>query len=77
MGTNAVDSIQFAIIYYGVTQVKEIKFDTTTLTGGSNNLFNSNYTVLKAYSTNFYYDPIPFEFMRIAEDKPQLYLTVN
>lgn len=77
MNTNPFDSIEFVIIYYGVTKVQEIKFETTALTGGPNNLFNTNYTVLKAYSTNYYYDPIPFEFMRIAEDKPQLYLTVN
>lgn len=60
MGTNAVDSIEFVINYYGATQVQQIKFETANLTGGPNNLFNTNYTVLKPYSTNYYYDPIPF-----------------
>jgi hypothetical protein len=60
MATSALDSIEFVIIYYGVNNIQEIKFDTTNLTGGPNNLFNTNYTVLKAYSTNYYYDPIPF-----------------
>ncbi len=60
MGTKALDSIEFVIFYYGVTKIQEIKFDTTTLTCGSDNLFISQYTVLKAYSTNYYYDPIPF-----------------
>jgi hypothetical protein len=60
MATSALDSIEFVIIYYGVNKIQEIKFDTANLTGGSNNLFNTNYTVLKSYSTNYYYDPIPF-----------------
>jgi hypothetical protein len=57
--------------------VNEIKFDTTGLAGGSNNKFNTNYTVVRKYSTDLLYDPIPYEFLRTAEATPQLSLTVN
>lgn len=60
MGTQRKDSIEFVVLYFGVDNVKEIKFDTTGLAGGSNNKFNTNYTVVRMYSTDLLYDPIPY-----------------
>ncbi len=60
MNTYTKDSIEFVIEYFGVSTVYEIKFDVTSLTGGSNNLFNTNYTALRPFSNNLLYDPIPY-----------------
>jgi hypothetical protein len=43
--------------------------------GGTNITFYSNTTV--PYSTNIFYEPIPFEFIRTYEEEPQLIVTVN
>ena len=37
---------------------------------GSNITFNVNVT--QAYGTNLYYEPVPFEFIKTYETKPQL-----
>ena len=66
MGVSSKDSIEFVIAYFGVPVVSEIKFDTSGLTGGASNKFNTNYTVVRQYSNNLLYDPIPFEFLRTA-----------
>jgi hypothetical protein len=77
MNTYAQDSIEFLIEYFGVPTTYEVKFDFTGLTGGSNNLFDTNFTVIRKYSNLILYDPIPFDFLRTAQNNPQLYLTVN
>ena len=43
--------------------------------GGTNLTFISNTTV--PYSDNLFYEPVPFEFLRTFEEKPQLIVTVN
>lgn len=42
---------------------------------GTNITYYSNTTV--PYSTNLFYEPIPFEFIRTYEEEPQLIVTVN
>jgi hypothetical protein len=54
------------IAYFGVPSADEITFDTSGLTGGASNKFNTNYTVVRKYSDNLLYDPIPYEFLRTA-----------
>ena len=66
MGVSSRDSIEFVIAYFGVPSVNEIMFDTSGLTGGASNKFNTNYTVVRKYSNNLLYDPIPYEFLRTA-----------
>ena len=47
MGVSSKDSIEFVIAYFGVPVVSEMKFDTSGLTGGASNKFNTNYTVAR------------------------------
>jgi len=47
----------------------------TSPLSGTNITFYSNTTV--PYSTNLFYDPVPFEFIRTYEEEPQLIVTVN
>lgn len=42
---------------------------------GTNITFYSNTTI--PYSTNLFYEPMPFEFIRTYEEEPQLIVTVN
>jgi hypothetical protein len=42
---------------------------------GTNITYISNTTI--PYSDNLFYEPIPFEFLRTFEEKPQLIVTVN
>lgn len=71
------DKLEFVVYYFGVTAPLEIKFDCTSLTGGVNNLFDTNYTIVRKYSTRPFFDPIPYDFLRTAETQPGLYLTLN
>jgi hypothetical protein len=49
--------------------------DTTTpLTGEEINLSTENFV---PFSPNLFYEPIPFEFLRTYETKPQVLVTVN
>lgn len=66
MGSKFVDSIEFVVEYFGIPNPGQIKMDMTYLTGGSNNNFNTNYTIFRNYSTLPLYDPIPYDFLRIA-----------
>jgi hypothetical protein len=43
--------------------------------GGTNLTYISNTTI--PYSDNLFYEPVPFEFLRTFEEKPQLIVTVN
>ncbi len=50
----------------------------TLLKGGDTDAFTATFTVKRAFSfTRPLYSPLPFDFMRVAEDESQLYLTVN
>ena len=55
-------------------QFEIVNTDTTPLTG-DNITFLSNVT--QPYSTNLFYEPIPFEFLRTYETKPQLIVHVD
>jgi hypothetical protein len=52
-----------------------IESSNTTALTGDNLTFNSNTTI--PYGNNVFYEPIPFEWLRTYENKPQIIVNVN
>lgn len=52
-----------------------IESSNTTALAGDNVTFSSNTTV--PFGQNVFYEPIPFEWLRTYETKPQVVVTVN
>jgi hypothetical protein len=77
MNTFLIDQIKFVVLYYGINTIKSVSFNTAALRGGSNNVFRSTCNPIRYYSNRPLFDVIPYDFMRIAQSKPSLYVSLN
>jgi hypothetical protein len=67
MGSYLTDQIKFAILYIGVrTNIGIITANTVNLKGGSADTFTFLYQVKRVYSNRPLFDPIPYDFLRVA-----------
>ena len=77
LNTHLENEIYFVIEYVGVIQTAlTINVDTSYMTGGSaNDSVTATVETVREYSNNPFYSPVPYDFLRVASDKPSLTLS--
>jgi len=72
------NQLEFDIVYIGVKSPIAFTFDTSSTTGGTNNIVTGVYSTIVAYSANNpYFWQIPYDFLWTGESQPSIQLKVN
>lgn len=66
--------VTFEGLHYDVPLLELMTSDTDPLTPANQTL---NVTKIRSYSTNLFYEPVPFEFLKTYETKPQLMVEID